>query len=266
MRAGYRVIVCFPHPGEAERTRLALRRVEAEPPGEGGAFTEPGVRFVHLGHPSRLCLGPAAARGASLGAALPPPRRRAALLGSDGRWRRSPICARATTSFTRIMASAVSSGSTPKRSPESCATTCISSSRARIGSTSPTISWPRSVATLAPTAGPRRSQARRQGLADAQDPRPRRGARAGRRAACAVCPPQHVTKRRSSRSRSGWRGSRKASRSRRPTISARPSTSCSKSSSPTGRWIGWSAATSDSARPRSLCGRRSRWRPPGGRC
>ncbi len=46
VRAGYRVLVCFPHPGEAERTRLALRRVEAEAPGEGGAFTEPGVRFV----------------------------------------------------------------------------------------------------------------------------------------------------------------------------------------------------------------------------
>jgi transcription-repair coupling factor (superfamily II helicase) len=46
VRAGYRVIVCFPHPGEAERTRLALRRVEAEPPGEGGPFTEPGVRFA----------------------------------------------------------------------------------------------------------------------------------------------------------------------------------------------------------------------------
>ena len=47
VRAGYRVLVCFPHPGEAERTRLALRRVEADGrPGEGGAFTEPGVRFV----------------------------------------------------------------------------------------------------------------------------------------------------------------------------------------------------------------------------
>ena len=33
LRAGYRVIVCFPHPGESERTRLALRRVEAEATG-----------------------------------------------------------------------------------------------------------------------------------------------------------------------------------------------------------------------------------------
>ena len=41
VRAGYRVIVCFPHPGEAERTRLALRRVEAEPPGEGARSPSP---------------------------------------------------------------------------------------------------------------------------------------------------------------------------------------------------------------------------------
>ena len=45
-----------------------------------------------------------------------------------------------------------------------------------------------------------------------------------------------------------------------------PSTSCSRSSSPTGRWTGWCAGTSASARPRSPCGPRSRWPPPAARC
>jgi transcription-repair coupling factor (superfamily II helicase) len=46
-RAGYRVLVCFPHLGEAERTRLALNRVEAElvrPGGEGPHG--PGIGFA----------------------------------------------------------------------------------------------------------------------------------------------------------------------------------------------------------------------------
>jgi transcription-repair coupling factor (superfamily II helicase) len=47
-RAGYRVLVCFPHVGEAERTRLALTRVEVEapPPGAPGP-EEAGVAFCH---------------------------------------------------------------------------------------------------------------------------------------------------------------------------------------------------------------------------
>ncbi len=47
LRAGYRVLVCFPHLGEAERTRLALNRVEAElvRPGEAGP-QEPGIGFA----------------------------------------------------------------------------------------------------------------------------------------------------------------------------------------------------------------------------
>ena len=46
-RAGYRVLVCFPHLGEAERTRLALNRVEAElvRPGEAGP-QQPGIGFA----------------------------------------------------------------------------------------------------------------------------------------------------------------------------------------------------------------------------
>src|SRR5262249_35163467 len=40
VRAGYRVLVCFPHVGEAERTRLALTRIEVETPPPGSAGPE----------------------------------------------------------------------------------------------------------------------------------------------------------------------------------------------------------------------------------
>ena len=45
-RAGYRVLVCFPHLGEARRTHLQLRRVEAALPDPGAEGPdEPGVAF-----------------------------------------------------------------------------------------------------------------------------------------------------------------------------------------------------------------------------
>jgi transcription-repair coupling factor (superfamily II helicase) len=48
VRAGYRVLVCFPHVGEAERTRLALTRIEVEAPAPGAAGPEEaGVAFCH---------------------------------------------------------------------------------------------------------------------------------------------------------------------------------------------------------------------------
>ena len=47
VRAGYRVLVSFPHVGEAERTRLAVRRVEvAAPAPDSPAPEEPGIAFV----------------------------------------------------------------------------------------------------------------------------------------------------------------------------------------------------------------------------
>jgi transcription-repair coupling factor (superfamily II helicase) len=47
VRAGYRVLVSFPHLGEAERTRLAARRVDVVAPAPGGGGPhEPGVAFV----------------------------------------------------------------------------------------------------------------------------------------------------------------------------------------------------------------------------
>jgi transcription-repair coupling factor (superfamily II helicase) len=47
VRAGYRVLVAFPHLGEAERTRLALTRIDVDAPPPGGEGPhEPGVAFV----------------------------------------------------------------------------------------------------------------------------------------------------------------------------------------------------------------------------
>ncbi len=46
VRAGYRVLVCFAHLGEARRTHMSLRRVSADLPGPGGAGPEEaGVAF-----------------------------------------------------------------------------------------------------------------------------------------------------------------------------------------------------------------------------
>jgi len=47
VRAGYRVLVCFAHLGEARRTHMALRRIEATVPAPGGhGPDEAGVAFV----------------------------------------------------------------------------------------------------------------------------------------------------------------------------------------------------------------------------
>jgi transcription-repair coupling factor (superfamily II helicase) len=47
VRAGYRVLVCFAHLGEARRTHMSLRRVEATVPAPGGhGPDEAGVAFV----------------------------------------------------------------------------------------------------------------------------------------------------------------------------------------------------------------------------
>jgi transcription-repair coupling factor (superfamily II helicase) len=47
VRAGYRVLVAFPHLGEAERTRMAARRVDVDAPQPGRRGPqEPGVAFV----------------------------------------------------------------------------------------------------------------------------------------------------------------------------------------------------------------------------
>jgi transcription-repair coupling factor (superfamily II helicase) len=47
VRAGYRVLVAFPHIGESDRTRMALNRVEVHAPAAGdGGPEEPGVAFV----------------------------------------------------------------------------------------------------------------------------------------------------------------------------------------------------------------------------
>jgi transcription-repair coupling factor (superfamily II helicase) len=86
VRAGYRVLVCFAHLGEARRTHMSMRRVEAELPGPGGAgpeeagvalcvsplrhgFVSPGLRVAVL--PAAQLLRRRGARGpARFGRAL----------------------------------------------------------------------------------------------------------------------------------------------------------------------------------------------------
>ena len=165
LRQGRRVLVAFPHRGEAERTQRLLRKVDAEVVAEVPALAEaPSLRFVVS----------AARRGfvwRDLGLALlpdvqvfrkRPPRADARLGRALGR---SRTCAPATTSSTRTTASAGWSVSRRRRSRESPATTSTSRSAAKTACTSRTSSFPRSAATSARTrARPRcRSSAARPG-------------------------------------------------------------------------------------------------------
>ena len=126
------------------------------------------------------------------GATWPSPscrRRRCYAGGRRARpeWRghcdRSPISARATTSYTRTTASANCSASRPRPSAASRATTCCSRSAGRTGCTCRTTRWARCRATWRGWARPHVVEARRTRVAARQDPcRPCR-ARAGGRAA-----------------------------------------------------------------------------------
>ena len=235
VKQGRRVLVAFPHRGEALRTQRLLRKIEATLLEGGDALPrEPGVAFV---------VSPAR-RGfiwRELGVALlpdvqvfrkRPPRADARLgralqsfadlrtgdfvvhedhgvgrllgfetkevagvtrdylylafkgddrlyvpheqlpkvsryVGADARSRRSPTCARATSSSTRTTASGSCSGSRRRPSRGSRATTCSSRSAATTASTCRTSRSGRSPATSAPTATPRpsRSSAARRGTA-----------------------------------------------------------------------------------------------------
>ena len=131
---------CFPHLGEAERTRLALNRIEVET-----AAARRGR--AGRGRGRRSAVGAAAPRRGRVpwlrlavlpvGAAVPPPLDPPARSGWAARWPPSATCGRATTSSTTTTASAGSSASTPRRWAASCATTCTSSSAATTASTCP---------------------------------------------------------------------------------------------------------------------------------
>jgi transcription-repair coupling factor (superfamily II helicase) len=143
IRAGYRVLVAFPHQGEAERMRLALNRVEAEVarPGLPGP-DEPAWRSW-----SRRCATALSSPGCDWRCC----RRRSCSAGGRpggrsgwaARWPPSATSGPVTTSSTTTTGSAASSSSTPARWAASCATTCTSSSAATTGCTSRTSSWGR---------------------------------------------------------------------------------------------------------------------------
>ena len=151
VRAGQRVVVAFPHRGEALRTANLLRKLAVEWLEEGAdlprtrASTSPSRRHG------------AASSGATSASSCFPTRRSsasarpAATRASAGRSSRSPTSAPATTSSTRTTASASCSASRRRRSPASRATTSSSPSAARTASTSRTSRSARSRATSAPT-------------------------------------------------------------------------------------------------------------------
>ena len=157
VRAGLRVVVAFPHRGEALRTQNLLRRVEARmlepgdelPDGRSSSFA---VRRARRGFVWRE-LGLALLPDTQVFRRRPRGRRRP----SAARCSRSPTCAPATTSSTRTTASASCSASRRRRSPASRATTCWSPSAARTACTSRTSRSARSRATSAPTPARRRS-------------------------------------------------------------------------------------------------------------
>ena len=117
VRGGIRVVVAFPHRGEALRTQNLLRRVDAR-------LIEPGDkpcrrarrRLRRLACAARLRLARARARAAPRHAGVPRAGRRAATRGSAAPCSRSPTCAPATTSSTRTTASASCSASRRRRS------------------------------------------------------------------------------------------------------------------------------------------------------
>ena len=165
VRAGNRVVVAFPHAGEALRTQNLLRRADAH-------MFEPGADLPE--DPSSFSRSPrraAASSGASSGSSsFPTPRssasgRRAPIAASVARSPRSPTCAPATSSSTRITGSGSCSASRRRRSQGSRATTSSSASAARTGSTSRTSSSARSRSTSAPTPArpPSPSSAARRG-------------------------------------------------------------------------------------------------------
>ena len=158
VRAGQRVVVAFPHRGDALRTANLLRRLDAEWLEPGEELPDDAGPLLHgLAGAARLRLARPRARPAPRHADLPQARAARATPASAARSSRSPTCAPATTSSTRTTASASCSASRRRRSRASRATTSSSPSAARTASTSRTSRSARSRATSAPTRRRRRS-------------------------------------------------------------------------------------------------------------
>ena len=192
LRAENRVVVAFPHRGEALRTRTSCgastracsSRVSALPRAPRLLFAVSPARRGFVWRDLRLALLPTRRSSAARAA----PERRV----SAARCSRSPTCAPATTSSTRTTASASCSASRRRPSPGSRATTCSSASAATTGSTSRTSRSARSRATSAPTRGsPALSKLGGKAWQQPQGPRARAGVHelGGRAARALRAPP-----------------------------------------------------------------------------
>ncbi len=191
VRGGQRVLIAFPHRGEAERTAMQLKRVETELLDPGATLpTAPGVYLVVSRLRRGLVSTAARAVGAAVGAAVPPQGRR-----RPHRSRRAVLHRPAARRLRRARG--------PRRRPLR---------RVRHqdgGGRDPRLPVPRLQgrgqavrAARADREGvavhrlrrprARAVQARRQGLAHAEGPRAARRARAGRRAARPVRRPPGV--------------------------------------------------------------------------
>ena len=217
VRSGQRVVVAFPHLGEALRQQNLLRRIETRVIAEGEELPrEPGLHVRRHACSTRLRLARSRPRPAARHAGLPQAAAARAASRRSRACSRSPISAAATSSSTRITASASCSGSRRRRSPASPATTSSSASEATTVCTSRTSSSARCRATSAPTPPRRRSRssAARRGTTS----RPARGSR------CASSPASCSRSTRSDSRRRAWpttcatstsSGSRRSSRTER---------------------------------------------------
>ena len=257
VRAGYRVLVCFPHVGEAERTRLALTRIDVETPQPGAAGPdEAGVAFCQATirggvvipwlrlavlPSSQLFRRRATRRAIGLGRAL----------AAFGDLRAGDYVVHddhGVGRFVRFDTREVGGVVRDYLYLEFRGDDRLYVPHEQLGKVSRYIG--------SDGSAPDAVEAGRQGLEHAQGAGAKRGARAGRRAAGAVrAAPGDQHGRRFPATTSGRRGWRRRSPTRRPTTSSAPSTPSPRTWRASSRWTGWSAATSASARPRWPCGR-----------
>ena len=226
VRQGRRVVVTFPHQGEALRTQ----RAAAE--GRGGASTDqvdelasdPSARIRRQPGAARLRLARPRARAPPGHAGLP----QAAAAGRRAARSRAPVVRRPSGRRLRR----------PRGSRRRQAPRLRDEGRRRRHARLPLPRLPRRGPPLRPARADREGlplhrrrregagavQARREGVAEPQEPRARLGARARRRAPLAVRPPAGRRPARRSTSRTtGSSGSRARSRTARPRISSRRS-------------------------------------------
>ena len=267
LRQGLDVVVAFAHRGEAERRRSLLRRVEAELLEPGAEPAGPHLRG-HAG-PARLRLARPRARAAARHAGLPPPP---AARDGAGRPRARELLRPAQRRLRRPRGprrSRSCSASRRRRSPGVTRDYLLLGFRGedrvyvpheQIGKVS------RYIGADSQRAGA--LQARRQGLGQPQEPRPRSTC-ARWPASCSQLYAERQTRPGiaydlDARVARAARGRLPLPRDRGP--GARRSRRSRRTSRRRGRWTASSAATSASARPRWRCARRSPSPSPASRC